>query len=472
MIVFRQGFIETIPDSIDVIIKFKFRPTFSEIDLITNFGGIPKYLYTIIDGISAKIPINMFDAIKRLSIVEYIEPVTEMFALDQNYEYNYRIQNYRVKSLQQQIPWGISRIRAPEVHATGNKGTGIKIGVIDTGIDYTHEDLKDNYKGGYNFINNTNDPKDDHFHGTHVAGIIAAADNNLGILGVAPEAYLYAIKVLNDKGSGTSDNLIAGIDWCRNNGIQITNMSIGFGLYCCSGQKIDCNCGTVGGCYSGYPGNGVTDAIKALYDSGVLQIAASGNNCGCGCSKTGRISTSGSCYYSTRCCTTTFIECADACPEKCNQYSDWINYPAKYPEVMAIGATDDTDNKASFSNPGLDLDVVAPGVRVYSTYPPYIALSGCTVNPDGTGCKYAYASGTSMATPHVTGLAALIKKTNQSLTNDQIREIIRSTSKDIGPIGFENFYGYGLIDAKAAVDRAIELIGGCSLPIISMTIPT
>ena len=111
--------------------------------------------------------------------------------------------------------WGVAHIFADVAHASGNKGTGIKVAILDTGIDYTHEDLAGNYIGGYDFVFNDNDPYDDNYfgHGTHVAGIIAAEENGIGVIGVAPEAELFAVKVLDGAGFGTADWIIAGIEW-------------------------------------------------------------------------------------------------------------------------------------------------------------------------------------------------------------------------------------------------------------------
>ena len=109
--------------------------------------------------------------------------------------------------------WGVMKIGADTVQATGNQGEGIKVAVIDTGINYLHEDLQANYKGGYDFVNKDADPFDDNGHGTHCAGIIAAADNNIAVVGVAPKASLYALKVLNSAGSGYTSDIIAAIQW-------------------------------------------------------------------------------------------------------------------------------------------------------------------------------------------------------------------------------------------------------------------
>ena len=121
--------------------------------------------------------------------------------------------------------WGVKHIGAGNVHPN-NKGTGIKVAIIDTGINYLHPDLDNNYVEGYDFVNGDDDPMDDHGHGTHCAGIVAAEDNGQGVIGVAPEASLYAVKVLNSGGSGYLSNVVAGIEWAIDNNIDIISMSL------------------------------------------------------------------------------------------------------------------------------------------------------------------------------------------------------------------------------------------------------
>src|SRR3989344_5030046 len=127
----------------------------------------------------------------------------------------------------QSLPWGIDRIDAELVWPTGNTANPIKVGVIDTGISLKHPDLAANIKGGYNAIRPGKNANDDNGHGSHVAGIIAAINNSSGVVGGAPQADLYAIKVLNAGGSGYLSDVIEGIDWAIANGMQVTNMSLG-----------------------------------------------------------------------------------------------------------------------------------------------------------------------------------------------------------------------------------------------------
>lgn len=340
-----------------VIIGFKHKPGQADKDMVRGHGGEIKYSYSIINAVSAKLPEQAIEALKKAQGVDYVE------------------MDGTVHILAETLPWGVDRIDAELVHPY-NKGTGVKVAIIDTGIDYNHPDLDGNYKGGYNFVSNNYDPNDDNGHGTHVAGIIAAEENGIGVVGVAPEASLYAVKVLDSTGSGTFSNVIAGIDWSVNNGMQVISMSLG------------ANEGSIS----------LKNAVDNANSSGVVVVAAAGND--------------GNSAGTT----------------------DTVDYPARYDSVIAVAATDSSNTRASFSSTGPAVEVSAPGVSVYSTIPG----------------GYGYKSGTSMATPHVTGTAALIIASNPNLTNVEVRQILRNTSTDLGDPGKDNKYGYGLINANKA----------------------
>ncbi len=153
------------------------------------------------------------------------------------------------------LPWGIDRIDA-ELAWSVSSGVGVKVAVIDTGIDLTHPDLATNIKGGINTISPLKSPNDDNGHGTHVAGTIAGIDNGIGVIGVAPGASLYAVKVLGKSGSGWISDIIEGIDWCIANDIDVINMSLG------SSSDVQ----------------SFHDAIIAAYNSGIVIVAAAGNS--------------------------------------------------------------------------------------------------------------------------------------------------------------------------------------------------
>ena len=134
-----------------------------------------------------------------------------------------------VEALAQTLPWGIDRIDAEKVLASGEAGAGIKVGIIDTGVSTSHPDLKANIKGGMSAVSYTSSYNDDNGHGSHVAGIIGAVNNTAGVVGAASAVDLYAIKVLDRRGSGYLSDVIEGIDWATTHGMRVINMSLGTG---------------------------------------------------------------------------------------------------------------------------------------------------------------------------------------------------------------------------------------------------
>lgn len=271
----------------------------------------------------------------------------------------------------QVIPWGISKVNAPQAWSAGT-GAGVKVAVIDTGIDTSHADLKANIKGGYNAINPTRSYKDDNGHGTHVAGTIAALNNSIGVVGVAPSASLYSVKVLGANGSGYLSDVIEGIQWSVANGMQVANVSLG----------------------SSSDSQAMHDAVIQAKAAGLTIAAAAGNVSGAP-----------------------------------------VIYPAAYAEVIAVSATDASNNLAYFSSYGPQVDLGDPGVSVYSTY---------------NGGGYATMSGTSMATPHVTGSAALVIGSGLASTPDQVKSRLEGTATDLGAAGWDIYFGSGLVDNFAA----------------------
>lgn len=284
----------------------------------------------------------------------------------------------------QTLPWGIDRIDAELVWPSGNTADPIKVGIIDTGISNTHPDLVANIKGGVNTINPRKSWNDDNGHGSHVAGIVAALNNTIGVVGVGPNIDLYAIKVLNASGSGYLSDVIEGIQWAIEKKLQVINLSLG----------------TTSDIQSFH------EAIIAAKNAGIVIVAAAGNN---------------------------------------GPGDNTVSYPAKYSEVIAVSATDRKDQIASWSSRGPEVDLAAPGVDIYSTY-------------KGTG--YATLSGTSMATPHVTGAAALVLNTpvgsydtnsNGKWDPDEVQKKLQEKATNLGNSGFDNLYGWGLVNAFNAV---------------------
>ena len=280
------------------------------------------------------------------------------------------------------LPWGVDRIDAElvwdanrdlAVDAGANAGAGVTVAVIDTGIDLTHPDLQANIVGGYNAINPALSANDDNGHGTHVAGTIAGVDNTIGVLGVAPQASLLAVKVLDAQGSGYYSDIIEGIQWSIGKA-QVINMSLG---------------GTTSI-------QSFHDAVKQAYNAGIVIVAAAGNS---------------------------------------GPKDNTVNYPAKYPEVIAVSATDSSNKLPRWSSRGPEVELAAPGASIYST---------------ARGGGYTTMSGTSMASPHVAGVAALVRAGGASGV-EAIRTILRQTADDFGAAGKDNLYGFGLVDAEEAV---------------------
>ena len=274
------------------------------------------------------------------------------------------------------LPWGIDRIDA-ELVTTDNTSpaAAIKVGVIDTGIDLNHPDLKAIVKGGINTIMPSVSYTDDNGHGTHVAGIIAALDNDIGVVGVSAKVDLYAIKVLNKRGSGYISDIIEGLQWAVDNHLQVVNMSLG--------ASVDVQ--------------SFEDAVIAANKAGLVMVAAAGND-----------------------------------------YGGPVNFPARYSEVIAVSAVGSDNKIASFSCVGPEIDLAAPGVAIYSTY---------------KGSSYATMSGTSMAAPHVAGVAALALLANGQSTPLQVLEKLQATAEKISSeeADYASKYGAGLVDAEAVM---------------------
>ncbi|MEE8425221.1 MAG: S8 family peptidase, partial [Elusimicrobiota bacterium] len=245
-------------------------------------------------------------------------------------------------------------------------GRGVKVAVVDTGIDFQHPDLAANYKGGYNALDKKKPPLDDHGHGTHVAGTIAAVKDGRGVVGVAPNASLYAVKVLDKNGGGRLTSIIKGIVWTGNNGIQVANMSLG---------------SPVGSLF-------MRMAVMYAESRGVAIVAAAGNSGGS------------------------------------------VGYPAAYGETIAVAASDSGDRIARFSSRGKQVNFIAPGVNIKSTLP---------------GGKYGTFSGTSMASPHVAGLAVLAVAQGHS-GKDGVQAALMAAARPIEGLEGEE-QGRGMINA-------------------------
>lgn len=260
-----------------------------------------------------------------------------------------------------------------------SKGTGVRVAVVDTGIAPRHPDLR--VYGGASFVAGTS-WADDNGHGTHVAGTIAAAMNDRGVVGVAPQARLYAVKVLAANGGGSTSGVLAGLAWCHRYNMHVVNLSLGSGA-------------------TTHDPNNYSRAYEAagrrLRNKGILAVAAAGNS--------GRTS------------------------------NPYVGNPARCPSYMAVSSVDCAKRRSSFSSYGPQVEITAPGSDVWSTWPQ-------------TG--YRQISGTSMATPHVAGTAALVKRRSPGWHGDTIRVHLWRTAMDLGSPGRDWLYGFGLVNAYRA----------------------
>jgi thermitase len=270
--------------------------------------------------------------------------------------------------------WGLIKVQAPDAWDITQGSPGISIAILDTGIDINHSDLAAKILDSVNFSDSPTPGFNGHNHGTHVAGIAAAATSNgIGVAGLGRDCSLLNVKVLDDSGYGYYSWVAEGIIWAADNGADVINLSLGGSSHSAA----------------------MEDAVDYAWSSGVVVVAAAGN------------SGSSSPFY-----------------------------PAYYTNCIAVGATDASDNLASFSNHGSWVDVVAPGSSIYSTM------------PDG---QYGYKHGTSMACPHVAGLSGLVfsvaaDSNGNGRLNDEVRSTIEATCDDVGID-----VAYGRINAYQAV---------------------
>ncbi len=334
--------------------------------LVQKFGALVNKSLPLINGLAVLLPPQAEQALLRRG---------EVLRIDDDLVIRAVAKPAPAPQPAQELPWGIDRVEADKAGVTG---AGIKVAILDTGIDLDHPDLKNNIKGNVNIISSRRSGNDDNGHGTHVAGTVAGVNNGIGVVGVGSEIGLYAVKVLDKTGNGWLSNLIAGLDWCINNSMQVINMSIG----------------------ASSENQSFHDAIIRTYQAGIIQVAAAGNNGG----STGT-----------------------------------IDYPGRYAETIAVSAlgqnTDGSLYFAGFSSYGTEVDVAAPGVGVKSTY------------HDG---YYRILSGTSMATPHVSGIAALVLAAKGPMHPDTMKAHLRNTAESLGLPPYE--VGAGLVRADLAVE--------------------
>lgn len=489
-----------------VLVGFLSTPGAGDSALIAGLGGQVLRQYQYIPVMAVRIPTAQESVLAADSRVAYVEDDLPIYPLG-----NRQITDY-----------GVSKIEAPAAWELGYRGQGVKVGIFDSGIDIHHPDLL--VVGGIDLVGDGNGLDDCQGHGTHVAGIVAARKNGRHTVGVAPDAQLYSMRFADCAWAGaTLAKMIDGVEWAIRNGMDVVNMSFGFGL-----------AGLVSSPLS--PSQSADNIFRLAYQRGVLLVAASGNSS-----------------------------------------TPYVGYPAAHPDVVAVGATDENDNLATFSQWGTDQELTAPGVNNLSSYLvgqgqsttltvptdndrelEAIALLFAGLTPKqglttdavyagvGTGIEFAgincagktavmsrggttfaqkvesamnagcvaaiihnhtpgnfngtlgtettsdgrkwipavsitledglylknqiesratqttlinvlgnlaIFSGTSMASPHAVGVAALVLSKNRNLTPDQVRAVLRASGQDLGAPGWDPLFGYGRVNAKRAVQQ-------------------
>ncbi|MUG64619.1 S8 family serine peptidase [Paenibacillus campinasensis] len=273
--------------------------------------------------------------------------------------------------------WNLPAIETNRGWDLSKGSEDVIIAVIDTGVDLNHTDLDGQFVEGYNVVDPEQQPMDDVGHGTHVAGIIGALVNNgEGVAGISWYNKIMPVKALDASGTGTTYAVAEGIIWATDHGAKVINMSLG--------NYADSQF--------------LHEAVKYAYDRDVVLIAASGND-----------------------------------------NTERPGFPAAYPEVLAVAATDANMNRAEYSNYGDYIDIAAPGTNIASTFP---------------GNQYAALSGTSMASPHAAAMAGLLRSLNPELTNREVMELMTTYTIDLGNRGRDKYYGSGQIDIYEALNAA------------------
>ncbi len=309
-------------------------------------------------------------------------------------------------------------VKADQVWPSGITGTGVKVAVLDTGVQDDHAEVADSIILTANFAGGPSDDKDG--HGTHVTGIVTGngvneITNTSGYpspnraTGVSPDGGILSGKVCGNFGCSTAD-IVAGIEWAIENGAQVINLSLGGGNF---GDHCDQEF--------------LAQRVNAAVDAGVVVVVSAGND------------------------------------------NDGVSRPACASKAIAVGAvyhadigsrsysvcTDSAtvpDQRVCFSNTGAALDIMAPGGGVLSSYSCNVPSLSCNFT------WYAWLSGTSMSAPHVAGAAALILQANPSLTPADVKSILESTARDLGPAGRDDLHGWGVIDVEAAVTAATPVV--------------
>lgn len=344
---------------------------------------------------------QLIESLSRNPAVEYAErdELVTAATADEYFKSQYALQNegqsFTNKAGTLTVAGGTrdADVDAPEAWKKVPEVSGTRVAIVDSGVAIDHDDISDKVAARANFSDTKiakPEDYDKYGHGTHVAGIVAATHNSIGVAGVCPDCTILDAKVLNSSGVGSSSAIANGINWAVENGAKVINMSLG--------QRVSSRT--------------LETAVNNAWNRGVVIVAAAGN-----AGTQAKI------------------------------------YPGAYPNVIAVAATDNRDVKASFSTYGGWVDLAAPGVNVFSTFPNHPFVLG-TQNGRSTG--YDIGSGTSMASPIVAGVAALVWSTSADIDNDAVRDKVELTADRITGTGTN--WVHGRVNACKAVD------GDCPSP--------
>ncbi len=377
----------------EVIVKFKSGITAETINRIYTELGASE-IYT-----------SPRAGFKRIAIssLSNVDEAVEQFRARADVEYaepNYILRAFMTPN----DPYYTYQWHMPKINAEPawdlSTGTGIVVAIIDCGVAYENygsfglaPDLAGtNFVPGYDFVNNDTHPNDDNGHGTHVAGTVAqTTNNNLGVAGVAFNSSIMPIKVLDASGNGWLSDVADGIIWAADNGAQVINMSLG----------------------SSSSTSTLQNAVRYADGLGVTIVCAAGNS-------------------------------GNNVPQ----------YPASYVECISVSATRYDDTRPSYSSFGSNIDICAPGgdTSVDQNGDGYVdGVLQQTFGTTYTDWGYWFYQGTSMASPHVAGVSAMLLAVDGSLTPQQVRSAMEGTAVDLGSAGWDQFYGFGLVDAYAAI---------------------
>ncbi|GAB4216356.1 MAG: S8 family serine peptidase [Synechococcales cyanobacterium] len=285
--------------------------------------------------------------------------------------------------------WNLQAINMPTAWDVST-GSGVTVAVIDTGITQVSDLAQTTFTKGFDFVDDDEDATDLHGHGTHVAGTIAQSTNNrLGVAGVAYGATLMPVRVLDANGSGTAADVAEGIRFAADHGATVINMSLG----------------------SPSPSQIIEDAVKYAHSKGVTIVAAAGN-----------------------------------------ESSSQAGFPARYEHVIAVSATGPNGEKSPYSNYGVGVDIAAPGGAKTQDHPEWGILQQTINRRNPDQAEFAYFQGTSMASPHVAGVAALIQAQGVK-SPDEVEKVLKQSATTV-PDDRLNYYGAGRLNAERAVLQA------------------